>query len=379
MMSDGKLTPSTGASRDQEVLPVEPLKMIRQEEKDILIVEDSRTQAAYLSHILEQYSYRPFVARSGTEALDFLSNNTPALVISDIDMPGMSGYELCLKIKTEFQDADFPVILLTSLSDPKDVIKALECGADNFITKPYDEAYLLARIEAALAHQEISGSDLQGGMKVVYAGQPYKIDASRQQMLDLLLSTYETAVQKNLELLDQLARVRDLSGQLAEAATHDDLTGLYNYGFFIQRLNEEIDRSQRYDRPLSLIMADVDHFKQVNDKFGHQVGNTVLQAVAATLTATTRSTDIVARYGGEEFAIILPETMVEDALRAAEHIRAAIASDHAPSRPNITMSLGVSEYQLLDTDGTSLIKRADRALYQAKQTGRNQALINIAK
>jgi diguanylate cyclase (GGDEF)-like protein len=348
-----------------------------QEKIDILIVEDSRTQAAYLCHVLERGHYTPYIARSGAEALDFLASHIPALVISDIDMPGMSGYDLCSRIKTDFHDRELPVILLTSLSDPKDVIKALECGADNFITKPYDEAYLLTRIETVLSRgQGLTGLDAQGGMKVVYAGQPYRIDASRQQMLDLLLSTYETAVQKNLELLDQLARVRELSSQLAEAATHDDLTGLYNYGFFIQRLEEEIDRSQRYNRPLSLIMMDIDHFKQVNDKHGHQTGNVVLQAVAKLLSTNTRSTDIVARYGGEEFAIILPETVIEDALVAAEHIRSVVEANHAPNKPDVTMSLGVSEYDVLDSDCAALIKRADHALYQAKQAGRNRAIPN---
>ena len=140
-------------------------------------------------------------------------------------------------IKSQFQEDVLPVILLTSLSDPKDVIRALECGADNFITKPYDEAYLLTRIAQVLSKQEVDPQTLEnGGVHVVYGGQPYSIGASRQQMLDLLLSTYETAVQKNLELLGQLARVRELSNQLAEAATHDDLTGLYNYGYFIERL-----------------------------------------------------------------------------------------------------------------------------------------------
>jgi diguanylate cyclase (GGDEF)-like protein len=346
---------------------------------EILIVEDSRTQAAYLSHVLERNNYKTFIARRGDEALGFLDVHSPALIISDIDMPGMSGYELCRKIKIEFVDQNFPVILLTSLSDPKDVMKALECGADNFITKPFDETYLLARIEAALARKYSLGNlDGQGDISVVYAGQPYRIDATRQQMLDLLLSTYETAVQKNLELLDQLARVRDLSNQLAEVATHDDLTGLYNYGFFIQRLAEETARSQRYNRPLSLIMADLDRFKGINDVHGHHVGNVVLKAVAGVLTATTRSTDIVARFGGEEFAVILPETPAEDAMRAAEHIRAAIESSHAPDRPDVTISLGVSEHQLLDSDCTGLIKRADHALYEAKQAGRNRVMLSTA-
>ena len=341
-----------------------------------MIVEDSRTQAAYLSYLLEQNGYKVHIARDGMEALNFLDKHRPALVVSDIDMPGIDGYRLCIRIKREFQSDGFPVILLTSLSDPKDVIKALECGADNFITKPYDDAYLLGRVSQFLRGPETL-TNPDGSVKVVYAGQPYSIGASRQQILDLLLSTYETAVHKNLELLGQLARVRELSNQLAEAATHDDLTGLYNYGFFMQRLTEETERSHRYHRPLALVMGDVDHFKQVNDTYGHQVGNVVLQMVANVLSLDVRSTDIVARYGGEEFAIIMPETNAEEALVAAEHIRANIESSHVNGRPDVTISLGVSEYQPLDSECDFLIKRADRALYQAKKGGRNQAVLDV--
>ncbi len=344
---------------------------------ELLIVEDSRTQAAFLSHILEQHAYIVHIARDGGEALNYLKTQMPALVISDIDMPGIGGYELCTRIKTQYDTRDLPVILLTSLSDPHDVIKALECGADNFITKPFDEVYLLARISQILTrHSAEANPDAESGIKVVYAGQPYSIGASRQQMLDLLLSTYETAVHKNLELLDQLSRVRELSNQLAEAATHDELTGLYNYGFFIQRLAEETERSHRYHRPLALIMADIDHFKQVNDRFGHQVGNVVLQAAAGILSADVRGTDTVARYGGEEFAIILPETTGEEARVAAEHIRTLIADLRMPGAPNVTISLGVSEYQALDSDCECLIKRADGALYQAKHSGRNRVMMD---
>ena len=123
-------------------------------------------------------------------------------------------------------------------------------------------------------------------------------------------------------------------------------------------------------------MCDVDHFKQVNDRFGHQVGNVVLQAVAAALELDVRATDIVARYGGEEFAIILPETTAEEAMVAAEHIRVRIEESHAPGRPLVTASLEISEYQVLDSDCSFLVKRADRALYKAKRDGRNRAEVD---
>jgi two-component system, cell cycle sensor histidine kinase and response regulator CckA len=184
---------------------------------EILVVEDSPTQAEVLKNILEQQQqgYRVSVARNGEEALATLSRRVPTLVISDINMPGMDGYELCRRIRADDKFKSIPVILLTSLSDPQDVLKGLQCGADNFITKPYDEKQLLSRIQNICSNLELRKSErMQMGVEVFFGGQRHFITSERQQILDLLLTTYETAVLKNLELIKAQAELKALNEHL---------------------------------------------------------------------------------------------------------------------------------------------------------------------
>src|SRR5882724_4402924 len=167
----------------------------------ILIAEDSATQAQRLQHILEQQGYAVTAAANGRLALEAAQRNKPALIISDVIMPEMSGYELCHRVKTDPQMADVPVILVTTLSDPHDVIRGLECGADNFILKPYDADQLLHRIQFVLINNQMRRSEQPGmGLEIVFGGQKHFITADRLQILNLLLSTYEAAMQRNAEL-----------------------------------------------------------------------------------------------------------------------------------------------------------------------------------
>ena len=169
---------------------------------DILIVEDSLTQTLKLRHVLERHGYHVLTpVRDGREALAALGRHRPTLVITDINMPGMDGYELCRRIKDDPSLTDLPVILLTSLGDPKDILRGLECGADNFIVKPYDEEFLLTRIQYVLANLELRRqAEGKEATEIFFAGHKYKLTSDRIHSIDLLLSTYEMAVQKNLEL-----------------------------------------------------------------------------------------------------------------------------------------------------------------------------------
>ena len=181
----------------------------------ILIVEDSPTQADQLKYLLEENGYAVKVAANGDEALLLLRSHKPTLIISDIVMPGVDGYQLCKEIKADEDLRDIPVILLTALADPKDVLKGLECNADNFITKPYDEKYLLSRIHYILINRELRKSEkMQLGVGVFFSGQKFLITSERQQILDLLLSTYETAVQKNSELIKIRDELKDTEKEL---------------------------------------------------------------------------------------------------------------------------------------------------------------------
>jgi DNA-binding response OmpR family regulator len=186
----------------------------------ILIVEDSPTQAEHLKRFLEEAGNLVSVASNGKEALSSMSKLMPMLVISDIIMPEMDGYQLCEHIKKDEKLKDIPVILVTSLSDPEDIIKGLECGADNFITKPYDEKYLLYNVRHILMNKELSTREsVKMGMEIFFKDKKYFITADRMQILNLLISTYETAVQKNFELIRARDELRALNEQLEEKVT----------------------------------------------------------------------------------------------------------------------------------------------------------------
>jgi len=190
---------------------------------EILIVEDSPTQAEQLTDLLETSGYRVRVAADGNAALAAIGELLPALVVTDVVMPGMDGYELCERIKADDRVSAVPVILLTSLSEPQDVIKSLHCGADNFIRKPYDERYLLSRISHILTSRELRLSgNVQVGVEVYLGGERHFIDADRQQILDFLLSTYEEVGQINRDLsaknTEMEARQAELERVLSQLA-----------------------------------------------------------------------------------------------------------------------------------------------------------------
>jgi len=183
--------------------------------EDILIVEDSATQAAQIKYLLESNHYKVLVTENGKQALALLSQHIPSLVITDIVMPGMNGYELCGKIKSDKRTEDIPVILLTSLSDPEEVIEGLSCGADIFITKPYNKEYLISNIEKLLIEKisPASKSDMVA-IEINYLGKKRPIRIGSQKIVNLLLNIYQGAVQKNNELIQTSEELRFLNEQL---------------------------------------------------------------------------------------------------------------------------------------------------------------------
>ncbi|MDD5167536.1 MAG: response regulator [Syntrophales bacterium] len=187
---------------------------------EILIVEDSQTQAEQLRYILEDQGYDVSVAYNGREAMNLLRGHLPTMVISDVIMPEMDGYELCRQIRADATLRDVPVILVTSLSDPRDVVRGLEAGANNFIRKPYDEKYLLSRIRHVLVNMELrKTAKAEMGINIFFGDQNYFITSDRLQILDLLLSTYETAVQQNEELIAARNELRRLNEELEQRVT----------------------------------------------------------------------------------------------------------------------------------------------------------------
>ena len=364
----------------------------------ILVVDDSPTQALKLQFILEEQDYEVTVARDGREALEVARRQPPALVISDIVMPVMDGCAMCHALKADPALRRIPVILLTTLADTKDIVQGLKAKADYYITKPYNETSLVARVKSILTSPtphngtRDDAAEMEAALEVVLADERHVIRASRQQMLNLLLSTYENAVEQNRELSrtqrelktlneqlqaqtrqiqEQQTKLQEANAQLQALAALDGLTGLFNHRAFKEKLEEELQRAVRYHLPLSLLLLDVDRFKQYNDTYGHPAGDEVLKMVARLLLQSPREIDFVARYGGEEFVVLLPNTDRAAALILAERLRLAIETAPWPQRA-VTASFGATTLTPATANGAALIAEADEALYHSKETGRNR-------
>jgi diguanylate cyclase (GGDEF)-like protein len=306
-------------------------------------------------------------ARSGDEAValfDELSREGEqiALVIADQIMPGMKGVELL-----EIVDRRLPTttkILLTGQAGLDAVIEAINrAHLNHYIGKPWDETALLLAVENLLRQ--------------------YRLVNENQHLIASLQSKNQALLEMNRELE---AKIHERTHELAEANTRlaqlavtDGLTGLYNHRHFHERLTLEVERSQRSGLPLSLLMLDVDHFKQFNDTFGHPAGDEVLRQLARVLADTRRANDVVARYGGEEFAVILVDTAKFTAAKVAERVRERIAghdfTEAAPRAGRISASFGVATFPDDGADAEHLVRAADTALYAAKRAGRNRVVL----
>ncbi len=298
----------------------------------ILVVEDNHFLRHVLCKLLEEDGHQVTAVPDGVAALAHLQRNTCPIVITDWVMPGMDGLELCRAIRALPLECYIYVLLLTSQESKEDLILGLEAGADEYLVKPVNEAELRVRLKIA------------------------------RRILNL-----ERSLKQSLEELKHLS-------------VKDPLTELYNRRFLAERLPQEIKRASRYGRSLSLIMLDIDHFKEINDTHGHGTGDQVLKACAEVLQEAIRQdVDWAARYGGEEFLLILPETDHAGALVVAERLRRHFAEEPlsvGDIQIGFTASFGVSTYPHERHQGSlgaeTLLEAADRALYQAKKTGRNK-------
>ena len=363
-------------------------------EKNVLILEDSPTQAVQLEYVLEKAGYSTATTVDGIEALEYLEGAEsirPDIIISDIIMPGMNGFDFCREIKKDIALKDIPVILLTALSEPSDVISGLECGADNFITKPYKDDYLISRVKYLLENFAIrKNKPADHGVDILFSGKKYNIISERTQILDLLVSTFENTVQKNEELNSAVSELKEIQKKLiivnneAETAkeklkalaTLDALTGIYNRRAFKEIATKMIALSDRKKRKIAVLHIDIDNFKSINDSLGHAGGDEVLKSVGLSLSKTLRKEDIVARIGGDEFAVILLDLSgVEEALIVAQKI---VDSFKAPLLVNkekvfATLSLGVSfSKESTKNSYSELLKEADLAMFEAKKSGKSQ-------
>jgi two-component system cell cycle response regulator len=448
----------------------------------VLVVDDTVANVKLLEAKLAVEYFDVVTAYNGIDAISAATENPPDIILLDIMMPGMDGFEVCRRLKSDPRTAHVPIIMVTALSDAEDRVRGLDAGADDFLTKPVNDLALYARIrslvrlkmtadewrlrQATGAHLGMFVDDSAakpkagggGNLLVVednaaYAERLRRALAADNDVLEVVSQPVEALARANegvydvlvvslalretdglrlcaqirsqgqtrniplialvedgdfpriakaldLGVNDYILRSADTQEILARARTqirrrryqdglranfernvalalNDSLTGLYNRRYLTAHLAALMDRTLRTGKALSLLMIDVDHFKVVNDTYGHAIGDEVLIAVGERLSRHLRSFDTVARWGGEEFVVVMPEAEARVALAVAERLRARIADEpipvkHAVGQLSVTISIGVA----ISGDGLAnpddLLRAADGAMYEAKRQGRNR-------
>ncbi len=450
----------------------------------ILVVDDIEANVRLLQAKLQAEYYDVLTANDGAAALGVAVRERPDLVLLDVMMPGMDGFEVCRRLKEDPETRHIPVVLVTALDGRADRITGLEAGADEFLTKPIDDILLFARVKSLtrlklvideLRQREASGRRIgviagaaarlggQGGRVLIvdenqrqaqriYAelaiehrpvveSDPEKALLTARGPVDLIIVNtaargfdglrfaaqirsdeatrhlpilgvvdpddrprlvkaldigFNDILTRPIDPQELSARVRSqVRGkrytdflrsnldQSFELAVTDQLTGLHNRRYMTGQLGALVNRAVRGGDPVSALMIDIDHFKKVNDNFGHDVGDEVLREFAVRLASNVRAIDLPCRYGGEEFVVIMPDTRLEDAQRIAERIRRHVAgspfrltSDAEPL--SVTISVGVASTGADGDNAEALLKRADEALYAAKAAGRNTVIARAA-
>tara|TARA_R100000365_G_C2748382_1_gene79783 strand:+ start:4101 stop:5468 length:1368 start_codon:yes stop_codon:yes gene_type:complete len=445
----------------------------------ILVVDDIEANRRLLKARLEAQYYTVLLAENGMQALGMAKNEQPDIILLDVMMPGMDGYEVCKRLKSDNETAHIPVVMVTALNDTEDRIRGLDAGAEDFLTKPFEDFALMSRIgaltrynsvaaelrqrQASGLRDEVNENPLQrirdkparvfvvddnprssariadmlrsGGHNAVTLIEAGGLSNLAEQGVDILLLSMlsdrfdalklcahfksseatrslsilllcdpedQQRAGKGLELgasdvifspvdrQELLARVRTQARRARyidmlrervdrglELSIIDQLTGLYNRRFMTNQLDSFMRRAVMGGAPVSVMMADIDHFKSVNDTYGHDAGDEVLIEVASRLKSNVRALDVVCRPGGEEFLVIMPETPGDLACAAAERIRQAVAAkpfsvNKGECEISITLSAGVGTVLGPEDTVADLVKRADVALYQAKSSGRNR-------
>ena len=308
------------AAKQPEERATEP----QSDKKIILIVDDDADSLRITNLTLTKAGYKVLSYVTGEEVRVALKTERPDLLILDVMLPGMSGYDLCREIRKDKAFTVTPVVYVTTKGQIDDKVAGLKTGADDYLTKPYEPEELVARVGAHIGRIEL----------------------------------------------------------MKELSIKDGLTRAYNHRYFQERLATELGRARRYGRALSLSLVDIDHFKRFNDQWGHQVGDVVLRRLVDVLQQQVRNVDVVCRYGGEEFVVIMPETPSGKALEVMNRIREHLARttfkiDGHEEDFRVTISAGISSFPGDAQSKDELIAKADKALYTAKKKGRNLVCIAL--
>lgn len=284
----------------------------------VLVIDDSASILALVRARLSDEAIEIVTAADGTAGLEAARAQSPDAILLDVDMPELNGFEVCRRLKGDLLTMNIPIIFLTGASSTEEKIRGIELGAIDYVTKPFDPAELRARVRGAL-------------------------------------------------------RLKFLVDLLSRKAQIDALTGLWNRAYLQHSIEEKISLARRHGPPLSLLVIDLDHFKKINDQYGHPFGDETLKAAAAAITNAVRIEDVVCRYGGEEFVVLAPSTNAAGAAALAERIRSAISEivlHHRATNVSFTASIGTATLDA--ASDIPLLEAADQALYEAKHQGRNR-------
>ena len=436
-----------------------------QPQSRILIVDDNPINLKVLfDYLAAKENTKVLVAKSGREALERAAYGEPDIILLDIMMPEMDGYETCRRLKAETSTRDIPIIFLTAVTDMENKLKAFRAGAVDFIIKPFSQEEVLARIEAHLTisrqkreiqkvnqnlkeinnaleaserhfrllvesipvgiamsdsqfnvlyhnrqFTEMTGYDLSDLKNILEwfnqikpNREDFAIDANEARRLmrsaheigtpvpvleteihyknqrPKIIQMHYVAVEKHgVSLFIDVTGQKHMEAELERLANTDVLTGINNRRHFMKIARAEWKRFQRYHCPLCLLMMDLDHFKCINDDHGHDAGDTVLLNFARHAGKALRESDILGRLGGEEFAVLLPETHRVKAVHVAERVRSSIENLDIPygkKTLKVTVSIGITEVLDEDNGIDQVLRRSDKALYRAKNTGRNKSV-----
>ena len=289
----------------------------------ILIVDDTVKNLQVLGTILKAENYKIAIATNGNQAISIANDTNPDLILLDVMMPGLDGFETCKKLKSLSGTKDVPVIFLTAKVETEDIIEGFKAGAVDYITKPFNSYELKARVKT---HVELKISK------------------------DLL--EQKNAILKKLSITD-------------------GLTGLFNHRYTMDVLSRLVEENIRYRQPLSISMLDIDNFKKANDEYGHIFGDEVLIKISNSIESCLRKTDMVGRYGGEEFLVLFAHTNLKGAAESVERIIKSV-ENLKWEKENFKVTISAGVYEKKDEDATTLIKKADDLLYAAKKKGKNR-------
>jgi two-component system cell cycle response regulator len=308
-----------------------------------LVADDSLVARMVAAEFLEREGIEVVAVEDGERAYEVMKTEGEKIdiVITDMIMPKMDGNRLCMLIRKELGLTDIPIIFLTAVSELSELLDVFKVGASDYLVKPFAKEELLARVNVHIERNRI-----------------------------------------NKQLRDTIQQLKEANEKIEKLSILDSLTGCYNRGYLNSQIPKEIKHSIRYGSPLSIILSDIDHFKQVNDSYGHQFGDEVLIKFVETIQNFTRKElDWVVRFGGEEFLIVLPETSTSDAGIVAEKLRKAVAAipfHYKKEQVGITASFGVTGFEPYSQSGDisldQFVKEADKNLYQAKEEGRDRVV-----